>query len=383
MEGVLHKRLVPMAVPSTPWQFLAAPHSHIEPVLLQTNTVLEALALDAEHALQTAYDMLALANDGGDPFEQGRAMVLVGLCAEALGRRDQAREWYREALTAMAERRGSPWYGLTYCFRGRVDADADDIPAAELFFSEAARLLGMLNDAGCVAVQRLCRGHLELARARRARYAGRVEDAELARDVASDVAATVAEPVLASALVRLAKQQLSRALLLSEEGDCPPPGSLVPSSLNGRRGARLSLVPSGGDTSTLPPPSARTQQLADDALVVSFSGRAARDTAGGYIDLSTRSAPRRILKALADQRERAPGLAVSCQQLLAAGWPGERMVAQAGSSRVYTAIATLRRMGLKHYLKRRDGGYLLDPATPLVRCPDTHVDFASRPGRPS
>ena len=70
---------------------------------------------------------------------------------------------------------------------------------------------------------------------------------------------------------------------------------------------------------------------------------------------------------LADKRESEPGVALSLDDLLCAGWPGERVLAEAGASRVYTAIGTLRRMGLKPTLLRRDDGYLLDPELELVR----------------
>ena len=36
------------------------------------------------------------------------------------------------------------------------------------------------------------------------------------------------------------------------------------------------------------------------------------------------------------------------------------------ADRVYTAIGTLRRLGLGRVLVRRDGGYALDPALPTV-----------------
>ena len=47
--------------------------------------------------------------------------------------------------------------------------------------------------------------------------------------------------------------------------------------------------------------------------------------------------------------------------LQSAGWPGERMHPEAASNRVYVAITTLRKLGLKPVLVRRDDGYLLDP----------------------
>ena len=40
---------------------------------------------------------------------------------------------------------------------------------------------------------------------------------------------------------------------------------------------------------------------------------------------------------------------------------------EAGTERVYTAVATLRRLGLRKLLLQRDDGYLLDPEVELVR----------------
>ena len=42
------------------------------------------------------------------------------------------------------------------------------------------------------------------------------------------------------------------------------------------------------------------------------------------------------------------------------------MLPEAGASRVYVAISTLRRMGLRDLLQRIDTGYLIDPATRVV-----------------
>jgi hypothetical protein len=53
--------------------------------------------------------------------------------------------------------------------------------------------------------------------------------------------------------------------------------------------------------------------------------------------------------------------------LLQAGWPGERVVPSAGANRVYVALTTLRKLGLRHFLLSRDDGYLLDPALPVRR----------------
>ncbi len=59
--------------------------------------------------------------------------------------------------------------------------------------------------------------------------------------------------------------------------------------------------------------------------------------------------------------------ALGRDELVTAGWPGERLVAEAAAGRLYAAIATLRRMGLRDWLQRRDDGYLLDADVPFRR----------------
>jgi predicted ATPase len=81
---------------------------------------------------------------------------------------------------------------------------------------------------------------------------------------------------------------------------------------------------------------------------------------GRKVDLGRRGALRRILGALATQRSVAPGVPLDPDTLLAAGWPGQRLLADAASTRLRVAIATLRRLGLRDALLTRDGGYLLD-----------------------
>ncbi|MEM6991151.1 MAG: hypothetical protein AAF721_11655 [Myxococcota bacterium] len=43
------------------------------------------------------------------------------------------------------------------------------------------------------------------------------------------------------------------------------------------------------------------------------------------------------------------------------------MAARAGANRVYVALTTLRKLGLRDYLLSQDDGYLLDPAMPIAR----------------
>ena len=74
-----------------------------------------------------------------------------------------------------------------------------------------------------------------------------------------------------------------------------------------------------------------------------------------------RRALARILAVLVAQRAASPGVPSSMSDLLAAGWPDERVIERAGANRVHVALTALRKLGLRELLLRRDDGYVLDP----------------------
>jgi predicted ATPase len=130
----------------------------------------------------------------------------------------------------------------------------------------------------------------------------------------------------------------------------------------------LSRAIAGGGSASLAPPSPRT--AATDGRTVLELGQGQRWFAvggGAQVDLSRRGPLRLLLRALAEHRQDAPGVGLSAERLFAAGWPGQRAQPQAAAARVYTAVATLRRLGLDAVLKRHDDGYLLDPEVVLAR----------------
>ncbi len=79
------------------------------------------------------------------------------------------------------------------------------------------------------------------------------------------------------------------------------------------------------------------------------------------VDLSRRCSVRRILAALIQERQAGTSRALDVHELFELGWPGERIPYESQVRRVYTAIWTLRRLGLDALLLTREGGYLLDP----------------------
>jgi predicted ATPase/predicted negative regulator of RcsB-dependent stress response len=84
------------------------------------------------------------------------------------------------------------------------------------------------------------------------------------------------------------------------------------------------------------------------------------------VSLARRKALRGIVSALVEARLARPGVPLSVEALVRAGWPGERVLAAAGAERVYAAIATLRRLGLRGFLVQQGEGYLLRADRPVV-----------------
>lgn len=81
--------------------------------------------------------------------------------------------------------------------------------------------------------------------------------------------------------------------------------------------------------------------------------------------LGSRAPLRRVLLCLIEQQDK--GEACDVWRLLEAGWPGERVDAEAGANRVYAAVSTLRRMGLRSVIERFDAGYRMSPDAQVQR----------------
>jgi hypothetical protein len=86
--------------------------------------------------------------------------------------------------------------------------------------------------------------------------------------------------------------------------------------------------------------------------------------------LRARYALARVLRALVDAHARAAAAPLALEALIDAGWPGERPVADSGANRVYVAIATLRRLGMREHIERLEGGYRLALGVELARPAD-------------
>ncbi len=103
-----------------------------------------------------------------------------------------------------------------------------------------------------------------------------------------------------------------------------------------------------------------------DVATFDIDGRWFRLPTEPTVMLERRRPSAAMLKLLLAERLARPGSAVTTERLLAAGWPGERVLADAGAHRVRVALSTLRKLGLKAVLVTTPAGYVLDPATKVA-----------------
>jgi hypothetical protein len=212
---------------------------------------------------------------------------------------------------------GSAYEGLAHAALAACHAARDDVDAAEQELRAAA------EKRADPAVLELQQGHVELARARHAAAHGRGDEAARLVAAARRRAAALAGR---STDLRLAQRLLARALagLASPDADAAP------------------------------------------ALTVGTAGRWFQTRGGERVELARRAALCRVLARLVEERAAAPGATLSVDALFEAGWPGERVQPDAAARRVYTAIWTLRKAGLKDLILQRESGYLLDPGAPVA-----------------
>jgi hypothetical protein len=271
----------------------------------------------------------------GATADGAEAVGLLGLCCELEGQTATARVRYEEAASVSFAARRAPLEGLFLAFLGRLEAGSDRLAEAAHALDAARSRLFATGARGLACVCDLGEGHVAIAEARaaRARGDGAAHVAYMQR--ASHVLSSAAG---SSVYARIAGHMLSREL----EPDVAPTG--------------VSMALPGASRS--------------GTLVISSTARWFSASEGPCVRLDTRRALRLILQSLVEQRERSPGTPLDVAALLEAGWPRERVLPEAGTSRVYTAVAQLRREGLRDVLLRRDDGYLLDPAIAVRRVPD-------------
>ena len=337
---------------------------------------------------------LALVREVGDRALEARTTGLLGVLSQERGELEDARRLYEDGLRVYAEIGDRGGEGELLGYMAAFLTEAGQIDDARLAYARALLLLRELGDrttegfvlSGLAGLEAAC-GSIEASRTALQRAT------ECLRDDDADPS-TPPEPRLRSAIelyrgaleIALAREaarggELARAEAYVEAarrrlGDAEAAGSVersVDVRLAARALRRLIEAYDRGETVTEPPrlpssiPPEPPSGLPTDALLVCTRGRWFRAPGGATVAISRWHALQNLVVKLAEKREIAPNQALSVEELIAAGWPGERILPKAGATRVYTALSTLRRLGLRDVLVRRGGGYLFDPDVPLLR----------------
>jgi predicted ATPase len=255
----------------------------------------------------------------GERLGQSSWLMLLGVACQGEGALDEALLHYDRALE-LYEESGTPvGHILTLAWRASLRVRLGPHPqAARLDLDAARQRLAALPHPVLEAMVGIMDGIVEVSAARLA--SGPAAAAELVASLQARYA-----PIASSSYdVRLALRELQH----------------IPAS-----------APAAAPTSA--------------ALVVARGGLWFQAPGGERVELEQRRSLRLLLEALARQRLAQPDTPLPSQALLEAGWPGERMTAEAGRTRLYSAIYSLRTLGLRTLLKKRDDGYLLDPSVAL------------------
>jgi len=303
-----------------------------------------------EEARELYEQALLLARHVGSRRAEGALLGYQGMLLAETGDLEGARAAYGRALTILRESRDRSTEALVLGALSAVEAREGSLESARSTLGRATESLEGIVDPRARAALEVWRGHVDLLLARIAHTEGDEGRAVMLRSAAQARLDMKLVPERGecrrAADVRLARRALERAIESGPRSEPAPPP----------RQER-----SDGEAEALP------ADAPADALVVSARGLWFRMPHGDVVSIARWRPLQRLLERLAERRETAPGEPLTVEALISAGWPGERMLPKAGATRVYTAIATLRRLGLRELLLKGDRGYMLRADVPITR----------------
>ncbi len=248
----------------------------------------------------------------GHRLYEAHITVYLGFLEHERGNVDRSVGHYERALAALSAIGDRRMAGLALAGLGAASAVLGRIARAEEAFAGADAHLAAIGDEGLGLALELHRAHLVLC------------EADADREAA---------PSLRERVVELTREASSEVLGRSDDA---------------RTALRLLRIRLG----------TRSVSVAQDGSLVRLPN-------GTELDLSRRGVVKRILLILAHARVERPNAGVSVDTLIEEGWPGERVKYASALNRLKVALSTLRKLGMKDLIIRREDGYLLDPSIAL------------------
>jgi tetratricopeptide (TPR) repeat protein len=269
------------------------------------------------------FDAEAVFQREDQPHWRGIALTYLGRIQHEAGERGLALARYAEARACIEEADVRRAKGIILLFTGALHLEEGSLDTADACLREALEI-----------VRETCPDHEGLALALLAvllALRGAEDDAERTFERSADALSRYSRPLFTALLAVLrgtAVESLEAELQLAADV---------------RLAARLRAMMSHA-------PSTSSVVFAADASWFRVGTQEA-------VNLGKRKALKSLLLELVNARQRKPGAGLTVAELIRAGWPGERMLPHAGSERVYAAVATLRRLGLRNVLEQHEDGY--------------------------
>jgi predicted ATPase/Tfp pilus assembly protein PilF len=317
----------------------AAAHRDLGSLLLQRGALARARAHYAEALARAPHDDLRL---------EGVVRGNLGIIALEEGDLEAATSSFRRALDCLRRIGDRTYEAHLLVYAGLTQFERGSPHDARALYDVAIDVLGEVGDARMEGIARTAR-----AVARAALGEGGAADNDLA--VARRRLGGVDDPALL-ALLDVARAHVG---LLAAEGALEARQEAV------RVASEHEPLAAGSDDLRFAR-RALLRALPSERFVFDAGGQGFVAPDGTRIDLARRPTLARVLEALVAKRLAEPGVPATHDELVGAGWPGERVLPLAAQNRLRVAVTTLRNMGLRQVLAFRDGGHLLDPAVPAV-----------------
>lgn len=289
----------------------------------------------------------ALAKRPGDDLRlEGIVRGNLGIVHQELGELDLALTELRRARDCLRQVGDRPFEAHLSGYLGAVLHERGQLDAAREAYGEAIEILREVHDVRLEGIFLAARAVLLAERGQRGHAENDLALAARRLDEVGDPALSVAL-TLHWATVALASAARGHGDLAAASAEARALIERVAPEVERSDDARFALRML---RRALP---ADALEVGEGALWFRVPGREA-------VSLTSRPTLARVLEALVLARLSRPGAPLAWDELLAAGWPEEKVLPAAAQNRVRVALSTLRTLGLRSLLVTENGGHRLD-----------------------